>query len=243
MSFLRPRQHFRQRNSGRLTVAPASATRTDRRSAIRAQRTDIGQPVRSFPVEGRASNPGSSRKSPEGRGIAGCSSWCRCRRMKHRCVISRIDIKRRKPRDASWCRCRQGQTFFFRGGVAHVHLHQVHQVHPKFTRAARSGDAPGNSGSWRGRAHCRKGVGDPPTPSRSTTPRHCQQFYGHVVKVLNRIESCDHHRNGTGSRSARPGLPEQFKGAGQRHADSSSAGISQEIKKPAQWPAMLGGVG
>ena len=87
----------------------------------RAQRTDIGQPVRSFPVEGRASNPGSSRKSPEGRGIAGCSSWCRCR---------------------------QGQTFFSGGGVAHVHLHQVHQVHPKFTQAARSGDAPGNSGAW-----------------------------------------------------------------------------------------------
>ena len=84
--------------------------------------------------------------------------------------------------------------------------------------------------------------------SRSTTPRHCQQSCGQVEKVLNRVDSCDRHRNGAGRhdpkledrRSARPGLPEQFEGCGQRRADGSSAGISQEIKEPAQWPAMLG---
>lgn len=45
-----------------------------------------------------------------------------------------------------------------------------------------------------GRAHCRKVVEDPPTPSRCTTPRHCQHFWGQFGKVLNRIESCGHHR-------------------------------------------------
>ena len=75
---------------------------------------------------------------------------------------------------------------------------------------------------------------------------------GQVEKVLNRIESCDRHRNGTGRldpkledrRSARPGSPEQFEGCGQCQANSSSAGvIEQKRQKPAQWPAMLGGVG